>query len=253
MINILSWNVNGIKSVFERGYLDEILTGYYDIVCLQEVKTNDLKFIHRIVPSEYNIYANFSIYKGRNGVVILSKMPAVAIDYLIGHDEFDKQGRYIKVDFSNFSVINLYMPHGGRDKVNLNYKLEVVDVILSKLRNENNKDIVICTDFNIARSDIDVCRATQNYQNIMFTAEERKAVSRLCDIGYKDVFRALNPERIEYTWWSYAFNCRTRNIGWRIDYFFASERMMERTVLVEILKEQMGSDHCPIIMQIKGD
>lgn len=251
MFRLISWNMNGFRSILQKGLLEGIWNEDYDMICFQEVKLSDLKILGKVVPDQYHIYANVTS-NGRNGVLILTKKEACSVDYIIGHEKFDNEGRFIKVDFGEFSLINLYMPHGGRDKSRLAYKLEVAKILEKKLKQLLNRKVIIATDFNIARDEIDVCRADKNYKNIMFTNEERLVISNICKMGYKDVFRELYPEKIEYTWWSYAFECRKRNIGWRIDYFFVSEIFMEDIIEVAVMKEQMGSDHCPIIIEFKG-
>lgn len=250
VFKIISWNVNGFRSIIEKGYFDSILEGNYDIICLQEVKLADLESLQKVVSTEYYVYGNLSIQKGRNGVVVLSKKEADSVNDTIGHATFDIQGRYLKVNYNDFSIINLYMPHGGRDKANLDFKLDVSEKLQSLLVHMRDENVIIATDFNIARADIDVCRAEQNRNNIMFTPREREVVAKMDEIGFKDAFRELYPDKIEYTWWTYAFDCRERNIGWRIDYFFVSQKIMDKIEKIDILKTQMGSDHCPIILQM---
>lgn len=250
VFKIFSWNVNGFRSITRKGCLDSIWEGDYDIICLQEVKLSDLESLQKVVPTKYYVYGNLSMQKGRNGVVVISKREAKSIDYSIGHEVFDKQGRYIKINFNHFSVIDLYMPHGGRDKANLDFKIEVSEKLQSLLFRMRDQNIIIATDFNIARADIDVCKADQNRNNIMFTPREREVVTKIDEMGFKDAFRELYPDRIEYTWWTYAFECRERNIGWRIDYFFVSKKIMNKIKKIDVLKTQMGSDHCPIVLQI---
>lgn len=251
MFRLISWNVNGFRSILQKGLLEDIWNEDYDIICFQEVKLSDSEILRKAVPDQYHIYGNVTS-NGRNGVLILTKKEASLVDYIIGHEKFDNEGRFIRVDFGRFSLINLYMPHGGRDKSKLAFKLEVAKILEKKLKQLLNTKVIIATDFNIARDDIDVCRAEKNNKNIMFTNEERLVISNICKMGYKDAFRELYPEKLEYTWWSYAFECRKRNIGWRIDYFFVTENFMEDVIKVDIMKEQMGSDHCPIIMEFKG-
>lgn len=250
VFKIISWNVNGFRSIMRKGYLDSIWEGDYDIICLQEVKLADLESLQKVVPTEYFVYDNLSMQKGRSGVIVLSKRKAESVEYSIGHEAFDKQGRYLKVNYNDFSIIDLYMPHGGRDKANLDFKLEVSEKLQSLLVHMSDKNIIIATDFNIARADIDVCNAEQNRNNIMFTPREREVVAKMDEIGFKDAFRELYPDKVEYTWWTYAFECRERNIGWRIDYFFVSKTIMDKIEKIDVLKTQMGSDHCPIVLQI---
>lgn len=252
MPDILSWNINGFRSILNKGYLTEILEEAYDIICFQEIKMSDIQLLRDVIPKKYHIYANLSEAKGRNGVVVLSQEKPEVVTYTLGHERFDKEGRYIKLDYKDFSLINLYMPHGKRDKSQLSYKLEVAEVLKKKLKLLLDQNVIIATDFNIASDDIDVCRAEQNYKNIMFTEAERQIVRNVCEMGYKDSFRELYPDKVGYTWWTYAFNCREKDIGWRIDYFFVSVGMLKRTKEVKIQRTQKGSDHCPVLIRIKG-
>lgn len=251
MPNILSWNINGFRSILNKGCWDDVLKKQYDIVCFQEAKLSDERILQDVVQEKYHIYANFSRVKGRNGVVVLSKSQPETVTYILGHEKFDEEGRYIRLDYEEFSLINLYMPHGKRNKSQLAYKLEIAELLERELKRLSGKNVIVATDFNIAASEIDVCRADQNYQNIMFTEAERQIVHNIREMGYKDSFRELYPDRTEYTWWTYAFHCREKNIGWRIDYFFVTDGILRRTEEVEIQKEQEGSDHCPIVIRIK--
>lgn len=250
MLKIISWNVNGFRSILKKGFLADVLEKDYDIICFQEVKLSNLENIRRVVPTHYHIYGNITS-NSRNGVLVLSKKKAISVEYKIDHKEFDNQGRYIKIDFPDFTLINLYMPHGGRDKSKLPFKIEVAKTIEQNLKQIVNRRVIIATDFNIARDDIDVCRANHNHNNIMFTDGERAIVNNILNIGYKDIYRELNPQKQKYTWWSYAFECRNRNIGWRIDYFFVSEKLMPNISSIHILTEQIGSDHCPIMIELE--
>lgn len=253
MPNILSWNINGFRSILKNGHWDEVLAKQWDIICFQEAKLSEAQILREVVPEEYHIYVNFSKEKGRNGVIVLSKKRPETVIYTLGHKQFDEEGRYIKLLYKDFILINLYMPHGKRDKSQLGYKLEVAGVFEKELKQLLDKNVIVATDFNIAADEIDVCRAEQNHKNIMFTETERQIVRNICKMGYKDVFREIYPNRVGYTWWTYAFNCREKDIGWRLDYFFVTESVLIRTKEVEIQKGQMGSDHCPVMIRIKGE
>ena len=201
-----------------KGLLPEFFKNGYDIICFQEVKLSDLDCIRKVVPIEYHIYGNITSI-GRNGVLILSRIKAISVEYTIGHRKFDEEGRYIKAVFSDFILINLYMPHGGRDKSRLPYKIEVARVLVNCFEKIANKKVVIATDFNIARDNIDVCRTSQNHNNIMFTQEERTIINNIFNIGYRDAYREIHPKKAEYTWWSYAFDCRKKILDGELTIF----------------------------------
>ncbi len=251
-MKILSWNINGLKSIYNKNVLSKLLKDDYDIICFQEVKLADESFIREVVPNNYFIYYNLSENKGKHGVAIISKIKASKEDYLIGHSLADKEGRYIKLEFDNYMLINLYVPHGGRQKENLEYKLEVINKLINNLKSYKNKNIIITTDFNIARSDIDVCRAKQNYKNIMFTEVERNTLENLLNIGFIDSYRYFNPDTIKYSWWPYAFNCREKNVGWRIDYILISNGLLNKVKNIDINENYLGSDHAPLIMEMES-
>lgn len=251
MYNIISWNVNGFRSVLRKGYLDNIWKSDYDFICFQEVKLSDVLILEEEVPKEYFIYSNISSNKGRNGVVVLSKKKAQKVTNILGDERFDKEGRYLELDYEQFILINLYMPHGKRDKSDIPYKLSVGQLLLDRLKKMENQNLILATDFNIARDINDVSRASSNMSNTMFTSKERELVKQLCLCGFYDVFREKYPDKIEYTWWTYAFNAREKNMGWRIDYFFVSLNILNQIRDIKILNNQYGSDHCPIEIQIE--
>lgn len=253
-MKIVTWNINGIKSATEKGDFIKLINCNIDIVCLQEVKISDEDYIRTIVPNDYNLYINKAEKKGYSGVAVLSKIKPIVENYHIGIERFDKEGRCIILEFKEFILYNLYIPHGGRDKKNLEYKIEVCKKIIEHIKNNiiEQKKIIVTTDFNIAHNDIDLSRPSQNKKNIMYTEEERKIIDEMLDIGMVDSFREKIKESGNYTWWPYAFNARKRNLGWRIDYIFLSNNLKKYIKSINILREFYGSDHCPteIILNI---
>lgn len=252
IMKILTWNVNGFRSAIENGDLKKILNMNIDIICLQEVKISDKQYITKNIPNGYNIYMNQAMKNGYSGILILSKEKSLNSINRIGIERFDTEGRYIMLEFEKFLLYNLYIPHGGRDKKNLNYKLNVCMEIIKDIKSNllNDKNIIITTDFNIAHNDIDLARPKQNRSNIMYTIEERKIIDKILEIGMIDSFRELHKEENNYTWWPYAFNARNRNLGWRIDYIFVSQNISYKIEKVEIRKDIYGSDHCPVELLI---
>lgn len=252
MYKILSWNVNGLRSCLRNGFEDQIWRLDCDVICLQEVKLSDTDILEEMLPDGYAYVDHLSSNKGRNGVVVFSRLQPKAVYKRMGLKEFDAQGRFLRIDFEDFILINLYMPHGGRDKKTLGFKLEAYEWLKKRMENLADKPVVLAGDFNIAAEDIDVCRAGQNRNNIMFTSEERQLICDMKQLGYVDVFRKLYPDKMAYTWWSYAFQCRERNIGWRIDYFWTTKEMFQYVECVEVLEQIKGSDHCPIMLRMYG-
>jgi len=246
-MKIITWNINGLKSAVEKGDFNQLLDKQIDIICLQEVKVSDEEYIKSIIPTDYTLYINKAEKNGYSGVAVLSKKKANKVQYKIGLERFDKEGRYILLEFDKFILYNLYIPHGGRDKKNLEYKLDVCEKIIHKLKSDisNEKKIIVTTDFNIAHLEIDLARPKQNRKNIMFTDKEREIVDNILNIGFVDSFRYYSKEPGYYTWFPYAFDARNRNLGWRIDYIFISDNLKKYIKSVKILKEIYGSDHCP--------
>lgn len=243
---LYSWNINGFKTCDKYEGYSKILSEEPDFFCLQEVKVHDPNLLNSLFTLEYQHYYNFSKEKGRNGVYILAKKTAKQCITSIGTDPFDSEGRFLCLEYDDFYLINVYMPHGGRKKESLEYKLLAYRQLFNFVKKLTSKHIIISGDFNIAYSDLDVERYKNNFNNTMFTTEEREQLQNLLDFGFVDSYRILNSNRREYTWWPYAFEARKRNIGWRIDYIFISNDMIDKLKKVYIRKEILGSDHCPI-------
>ena len=248
---VYSWNINGYHTCNKYGGLSKIIEEQPDFICLQEVKIGEPSCLNNLFTFSYEHYYNFSSDKGHNGVYIYSKYKAINCCKNIGFSRFDKEGRFICLEFNRYFLINVYMPHGGRDKTNLEYKLEAYYRIIEYLKLLEKKEIIIVGDFNVAYSELDVERYKNNANNIMFTKQERDLFFELLKLGYIDVFRQKKPLAREYTWWPYAFDARERNVGWRIDYCLTTPDIFNKIEKMEILNEILGSDHCPIRVQIK--
>ena len=183
-------------------------------------------------------------------MAVYSKIKPLKIELNLGLKRFDEEGRIIRLDFENFILINIYLPHGGRNKENLGYKLKCYECLIHYLRKIKDKKVILIGDFNIAHTELDLARPKNNQNNIMFTPQERRQLDRLVNLGFIDTFRKFNQENGHYTWWSYAFNARARNLGWRLDYAFISERFIKNLKSSRILKDISGSGHCPIKLDI---
>lgn len=253
-MKIISWNVNGIRSVYKKGFLKFIEDENPDVICLQEIKSQDTpKYSDLFNPDPTDCYytnINFATKKGYSGVVIFSKEKPLSINSLLGNERFDTEGRFLEVQFKDYSLINVYIPHGARDKKNLSYKLEVFKKLTEYLFHHPSPRLIICGDFNVALEEIDLANPRQNANNIMFTLEERLAIKKLIECGFVDSFRKFRKGSGHYTWWPYRKGLRERNIGWRIDYVFVSRSLEENLTDAFILKEVFGSDHCPVGIKI---
>jgi len=248
-MKIVSWNVNGLRSVYKKGALDFKKMGA-DILCLQEIKASQEQINSDLVnPKGYYSYFNSAQKKGYSGTVVYTRQEPLSWKREIGLERFDNEGRFLKLDYPQFTLINLYLPHGGRQKEKLDYKLAVYNYLLKSLYRLRNKKVVIVGDFNIAHKEIDLARPEKNRNNIMFTPKEREQIDRLVRLGFVDSFRKFYPDkRDSYTWWPYMANARQRNLGWRIDYAFISKKLKIKSAF--ILSRVKGSDHCPIGIEI---
>jgi len=255
-MKIISWNVNGIRSVFKKNFLESLKGVAGDIVCLQEIKAQESDFVQLFssdlfqdAPS-YRHVTNPAKRSGYSGVAVLGKTEPHRIDAKLGLERFDKEGRIIAVEYPGFTLLNVYLPHGDRTKVNLPYKLEAYDYLLRYLEKFADRNVVLAGDFNVARAKQDLARPEENEGNTMFTPEEREALDNLVKLGFVDSFRQFHKEGGHYTWWPYAFNARERNLGWRIDYIFVSNSFVPKLRDAFILSKVGGSDHCPIGIEV---
>jgi exodeoxyribonuclease-3 len=246
-MKILSWNVNGLKSVLKRDFLNWVENSGTDIICLQEIKIQlDEMKATLLKPKSFFFYFNCGKRKGMWGVGVLTKEKPIEIKQKIGIERFDDEGRFLELKYPHFTLINFYAPHGGRKKENLDYKLKVYEKFLEYLKERKNENLIIAGDFNIAHKEIDLARQKENEENTMFTLKEREQIDKIIKLGFVDTFRQFHREGGNYTWWQYGFDARKRNLGWRIDYIFVSKSLVPKLKDAFIMKEVEGSDHCPI-------
>jgi exodeoxyribonuclease-3 len=251
-VKILSWNVNGIRAVHGRDFLGWLAGTGADIVCLQETKAQPEQLVPELIrPEGYHSYFNSAVKKGYSGVAVYTKEKPLKVKDVLGHERFDSEGRLLELHYKDLVLMNLYLPQGGRQKENLDYKLEVYSHLIDHIRRFRDKNLVLIGDFNIAHTELDLARPKQNMKNIMFTPEERERLSSLLGLGLVDTFRQFNNEGGNYTWWPYFVNARQRNLGWRIDYTFTSQALTARLKRAFILPDVMGSDHCPIGIELE--
>jgi len=251
MTKLVSWNVNGIRAAHKKGLLSFFKKEDADFYCLQEIKANKDQLLSELIKFEnYYSYYNSAEKKGYSGVVVFAKEKPISISRKIGVKRFDGEGRYLELRYPSFILINVYIPHGGRQKENLKYKLLVYKKIHKKLSNYKNKKVVIIGDFNIAHTEKDLERPKQNKNNIMFTPKEREQFDAILKNGFIDSFRKFHSRGGNYTWWPYAFNARERNLGWRIDYAFVARKLESKLKTARIYTKIKGSDHCPIGVEL---
>jgi exodeoxyribonuclease III len=252
-IRILSWNVNGIRAVYKKGFLDWFKKEKPDILCLQETKANEEQ-----LPDELkNIEGYYSFFssaerKGYSGVALYTKEKPKNVKKGFGIEKFDNEGRILIAEYPDFTLLNIYYPNGKAREERLRYKMDFYDAFLTyvnKLK-KKGKNLIICGDVNTAHKEIDLARPKENEKVSGFLPEERAWMDKFVGHGYIDTFRIFNQEPENYTWWDMMTRARERNVGWRIDYFFVSDNFKKKVKDAFILSEIMGSDHCPIGIEI---
>jgi exodeoxyribonuclease-3 len=252
-MRIVSWNVNGIRAVEGKGFLDWLAAEQPDVLCLQETKASEDQVSDAVrAPDGYHTYWHSAERKGYSGVATFSRQPLV-VQLGFGQPEFDVEGRVLISEHAGFCLLNCYMPNGGQGPARLDYKLRFYAALLDWCDQQHaaGRQLVICGDVNTAHREIDLARPKENEIVSGFLPEEREWVDRYLAHGLVDAFRALYPDQKDaYTWWSYITRARARNIGWRIDYFLVSQPLMPRVRDCTILADVMGSDHCPITLTI---
>ncbi|MBM3699688.1 MAG: exodeoxyribonuclease III [Actinobacteria bacterium] len=254
-VKIVSWNVNGLRAIYKKGFEGFIRQNDFDIVCLQEIKVHndnipgELKSI-----GKYLSYFSCALRPGYSGVATYTKMAPQNTGYGFGIKRFDDEGRVLWVEYKDFILFNTYMPNGGRDKIRLSYKLDFYYEFLNYLKSllKAGKNIIVAGDVNTAHKPIDLARPKQNENNTGFLPEEREWIDRLLDAGFLDAFRVFNNKPDNYTWWDYKTGARQRNVGWRIDYFFISQGLKKMVKQCAIMPEVMGSDHCPVFLELSS-
>lgn len=250
-MKLVSWNVNGLRAVLKKGFEDFFKTVDADIFCIQETKMQEGQ-IENFTLEGYTQYWNSAEKKGYSGTAIFTKIKPRNVTYGIGIEEHDKEGRVITLEFENFYLVNIYTPNSKRELERLAYRMIWEDEIRSYLTKLNKtKPVIMCGDLNVAHEEIDLKNPKTNRRNAGFTDEERGKMTELLNANFIDSFRYVYPERISYTWWSYMGQARAKDVGWRIDYFIVSEDAKSNIEDAYIYKDIMGSDHCPVGLEIK--
>lgn len=249
-MRLISWNVNGLRACVNKGFLDFFKEIDADIFCIQESKLQERQI--QLELEGYHQYWNYAVKKGYSGTAIFTKAEPLSVTYGIGKEEHDQEGRVITLEFSEFYMVTVYTPNSQNELARLPYRMEWERDFLAYLKElETRKPVVFCGDLNVAHQEIDLKNPKTNRKNAGFTDEEREKFSQLLDAGFIDTFRYFYPEQEQiYSWWSYRFKAREKNAGWRIDYFCVSEALKDRLEDAKIHTEIMGSDHCPVELDI---
>ncbi len=248
-MRLLSWNVNGLRAIYKKNFLDWLDSEQADIYCIQETKAHLEQLPKKLIEKpDYQSYFAQAERKGYSGVALWSNKKPEKISYKLGVPRFDTEGRLIEAEYNNFILFNVYFPNGKASKERLQFKMDYYETFLKRmdeLISKGNK-IVICGDVNTAHKEIDLARPKENEKISGFLPVEREWIDRLIKVGFIDTFREFHPEAGNYSWWDYKTRARERNVGWRIDYFFISKNLKDNLKSAFIESSVMGSDHCPI-------
>lgn len=249
-MKLISWNVNGLRAIYKKGFKNDFDAFDADIFCIQETKMQEGQIELNL--NGYYEYYNYAERKGYSGTAIFTKIKPISVNYGIGIEEHDKEGRVITLEFKDFYMVNCYTPNSGRELARLNYRMIWEDEFKNYLQKlDSKKPVILCGDLNVAHKEIDLKNPKSNRKNAGFTDEEREKIDILLKSGFTDTFRKMYPDKEGcYSWWSYMRNARQNNAGWRIDYFLISDRISSKIKDAYIYSNIMGSDHCPVGLDI---
>ena len=248
-MKLISWNVNGFRACLTKGFADFFSQADADIFCLQETKMQPDQA--DFAPDGYHVYFHSAQKKGYSGTAVFTKKEPLSVVYGI-EDSHTDEGRVITCEYEDFYFVCCYVPNAQNELKRIDYRMEFEDAMRNYLcALDKKKPVVYCGDLNVAHNEIDLKNPKQNVGNAGFSDQERGKMTELLAAGFKDTYRTLYPEKVEYSWWSYRFKAREKNAGWRIDYFIVSDRFMERVSDSRILTDILGSDHCPVELDVK--
>lgn len=250
-MKLISWNVNGIRACINKGFYDFLKEENPDMLCIQETKMQEGQAI--IESDGYYQYMNSAIKKGYSGTMIFTKHKPLSVRYGMNQEEHDQEGRLITLEYNHFYLVTCYTPNSKNELQRLDYRMVWEDDLLKYIKQlDEKKPVILCGDLNVAHQEIDLKNPKTNRRNAGFTDEERGKMTQLLENGFVDSFRYLYPDKENmYSWWSYRFNARKNNVGWRIDYFIVSKRLQDKIQEATILKDVFGSDHCPVTLEIE--
>ena len=249
-MKLISWNVNGLRAVMNKNFMEVFRTLDADCFCLQETKLQEGQI--DFDPEGYYSYWNYADKKGYSGTAIFTKVKPISVTRGMGIDEHDHEGRVLTLEFEDFFLTDVYVPNSQDELKRLDYRMRWEDAFRNYQKElEKTKPVVFCGDLNVAHQEIDIKNPKTNHRNAGFTDEERGKMTELLESGFVDTFRYLYPETVTYSWWSYRFKARERNTGWRIDYFICSESLKDKIRDAKIHTDIMGSDHCPVELDLE--
>ena len=249
-MKFISWNVNGLRACMQKGFMDYFNEVDADFFCLQETKLQQGQI--NLAPEGYHGFWNYAEKKGYSGTAIFAKQPPISVRYGMDIPELDTEGRLITLEYPQFYLVTCYTPNAQRELARIDHRMKWEEAFRAYLAAlDQQKPVILCGDLNVAHQEIDLKNPSSNKGNAGFSDQERSAFSSLLETGFTDSFRHLNPDATgAYTWWSYMFNARKNNAGWRIDYFLVSDRLAEKITATPIYADVMGSDHCPVGLEL---
>lgn len=252
-LKLISWNVNGLRACMQKGFLDFFDTVNADIVCLQETKLQEGQI--QWPREDYHAYWNYAEKKGYSGTAVFSREEPLAVTRGIGIEEHDHEGRVLTLEYPSFYLVNVYTPNSQRELTRLEYRMQWEDAFRAYLNGlRQHKPVAVCGDLNVAHTELDLKNPKSNHNNAGFTDAERGKITELLDSGWIDTFRYFHPDQTDaYSWWSYMFHAREKNVGWRIDYFLVSAELAPRLKAASIHSDVLGSDHCPVELQLESE
>lgn len=253
-IKILSWNVNGIRAAAKKGFLDWLADVSPDILCVQETKAQPEQLTNKLLnPPGYTSHWHSAVKKGYSGVAVYAKEPPVNVHMGMGEKRFDDEGRVIRLDFDDFTLLNVYFPNGKMNADRLKYKMDFYEAFLGYVEEIRTKvpKLVFLGDVNTAHNEIDIARPKENSKKSGFLPMEREWIDKAVATGYADTFRSLNNDVVQYSWWDLKSRARERNVGWRIDYIFVTTELLDSVKSAFIMSDVMGSDHCPVGIELE--
>lgn len=250
-MKLISWNVNGLRACMKKGFADFFQEACADVFCIQESKLQEGQI--DFAPEGYHAYWNYAEKKGYSGTAVFSKARPARVAYGLGIEEHDHEGRVITLEYDEFFLVNVYTPNSQRELTRLSYRMDWEDAFREYLMElDEEKPVIVCGDMNVAHQEIDLKNYKTNRGNAGFTDEEREKFTRLLQAGFLDTYRYFYPDRTgAYSWWSYQFQARAKNTGWRIDYFCASARLADKLLGADIHSGVLGSDHCPVELTVE--
>ncbi|MDD2393255.1 MAG: exodeoxyribonuclease III [Eubacteriales bacterium] len=251
-MKLVTWNVNGMRAILKKGFNEIFLDLDADVFCVQETKMQEGQA--DVAFEGYTSYWNSAVKKGYSGTAVLTRIAPLSVTYGIGNQEHDNEGRVINVEFDDFFLVNVYTPNSQRELARLDYRMKWENAFRNHLLKLNrNKNVIVCGDLNVAHNEIDLANPSSNRKNAGFSDEERSKMTELLGAGFTDTFRYLYPDKTDaYTWWSYMFNARANNVGWRIDYFIVSDALKDLVEDCILRPDIFGSDHCPVELILKN-